>query len=79
MGHMLESCPSTFRKLPSTGWSGAGVQVIYNMPCRLWTEEEWNNQTFAVLDLGTTDTEVNICQAALLHAMWVMMHLVPLS
>ena len=35
----------------------------------LWTEEEWNTHEEAVLDVGTTDSSVNICQVALLHAM----------
>lgn len=44
-------------------------EVFTNVMYRLWTEEEWTSQTSAVLDLGTTDTEVHVCHTALLHAM----------
>ena len=35
----------------------------------LWSQHEWDSQGEAVLDIGTTDTMVSICQVGLLHAM----------
>jgi len=36
---------------------------------RLWTQHEFDSQSRALLDLGTTDRTLSVCQPALLHAM----------
>ena len=35
---------------------------------KMWTQREYDEQTYAILDGSCTDPEINVCTPALLHA-----------